>query len=160
MRATTYGWEMVCPSPIGRGPSSYGERGLARGDERLARDLAHRRQHERVTDAARGELPLDHAAPCRPEAHGRHRSAHQGEECVLAEGRHPERPGARKLGARLCTDHDIVSPARDTVRHAPAPPPNLLGRLLPRRGTQGAGQDERLARERALPMAHARLPCC
>ena len=58
--ATTHGWEIVCPSPIGSAESRVGAAAQALVDEQLARHLRHRREHALVVDPAPAELALDH----------------------------------------------------------------------------------------------------
>ena len=56
MRATMYGWLIVCPAPIGSGLSSYASRALLVGHERLARERRPWREDARVLDVAIAEL--------------------------------------------------------------------------------------------------------
>ena len=50
MRATTSGWEIVWPAPIGSGTLSHASAAQRLRDEQLARDVADRLQHALVGD--------------------------------------------------------------------------------------------------------------
>ncbi len=63
MRATMYGWLIVCPEPIGSGWSSYAWSCDPLPDERLARDGTHGGKHAWIPDVPAVQLGGDHPRP-------------------------------------------------------------------------------------------------
>ena len=108
--ATMNGWLIVWPAPIGRAPSAYASRRHGLGDERLARDRAHRGEDALIGDArgrAAGVRPsprVPASGSLRRTGHGREDTPHDrllvspaqdGEAEVTATAPPMERPTAR-----------------------------------------------------------------
>ena len=60
--ATMYGWEIVCPSPMGRGFVRVREVSNLLRDEEVTRHLFHHRKHALVANSPTADLFLHHAA--------------------------------------------------------------------------------------------------